>query len=701
MSREVETSDPSAVLDAMEEDVKVEIVEEKTLAEKKKEWVLMDAIHESTFDLWEFRRQCLVHTFWPLSLLWYPKSRWPQGAMNQFLLPRRAGFRATFWHSTPMLCWIMLALYLTRPERFDAELVSIHSLFTIPFILATSRTVLIAIKYATLSKTERHRFFTETDPKVVMRWLLQTQLISGWLSQRDDILRSELCGASSRLDIDLDHLYFVVEPHRSTACESTRIASYTAWEHLARSSSLHLKEDEFFATPGAPQPSRRSEYLKKFGESFDPDDLDYDPDDVNPDDDFDDTVAADADDSGEKKKSSWSRRHALWTTLKAVRELSKEKRKRRPAEDEKWRGKLPEAFETRHIRCELVIEVLLRAARSKAPIITGNQGLLFGLTLALLPRILAVAVEEDLAAFFGARSGPALFFPHRKTHKSQNDHPDWIVLGCIVVSFAVTMMVAMVYLIFLSVNVCHYFRMYMVHRWLALLIRASFESHPKFPQIQLCGASRFGGHNVLAWLKCRSIMCFFGKRYENRLDAYMLMVSFLAVVAVVVPFLRLLQAGGFGGNGDDDDLQNKLDRMKESSFLWTSLCLFCVTAAMLTTTVVFAANANLELDKALGSLTHHRLRLHSLSVDDQLPVATDDPPPYEEAPPTRTTSVREFIDDFEDTLQLAKDELDVLNRIHVLKVLGHPAEIPFALSIATTSMTVAGYVVAAVFGLLL
>lgn len=563
--------------------------------------VLMDAVHESTFDGGEFWQQLVLHMFFPVSLLWYPSERWPQGAFNQELISPRAWSNA--WHLTSMWCWFLLVAYCVKPSRFNKEGILLNELFTVPFILVTSRNVLIALKYATFTKQEKARFFKEKDRALVHKWLMQTQLISGWLSQRDDVLRSELLGAATRLSLTLQDIYFVVEP-MSGRCDSTRQASVKAWDHLVRSGSSHLAEH------------------------------------------FD------------------------------------------------FKGNQYE-----HISCEKIIQVLLHAARAKAPIISSRKAALFSLFLAFLPRIISVFVTGNVASILGARSGPRI---------ARGQNPDSFVVVCILVSMGITFMAGGVFLIFLSVNIAHYYRMATVSRWFSLLIRVSFDAHPHFPQIQLCEHSRFGSHNTLAWIQCRSILCYFGKRYEHRLDAYMFMTVILAIIAISVPVLRLLQAGGFGGAvADDDELRDHLNAMKRRSFLWIALFLFAITMVLLTVTVLFAADGNAQFENALSALSQHRLKLRAqrcdsttcvVRTDDDDANLSDSSERRAKQPPRR---VETWFGEFEETLELAKTELDVLNRIHALRVLGQPADKSMAFSIATSATTVVGYILAALFGLLL
>lgn len=557
--------------------------------------VLMDAVHESTFDGREFWRQLLTHMFFPVSLLWYPKERWPQGAFNQELISTK--LYSNMWHLTSLWCWFLLVAYCVKPSRFNKEGILLNELFAVPFILVTSRIVLIALKYATLTKQERTRFFEEKDRALVHKWLMQTQLISGWLSQRDDLLRSELLGAATRLALNIEDIYFVVEPV-SGGCNKTRQASVMAWDRLVRSGSSHLAEHFDF---------KSNQY--------------------------------------------------------------------------------------EHISCEKIIEVLLHAARAKAPIISSRKAAVFALFLSCLPRFISVFVTGNAAAFLGVKSGPRL---------ARGEAPDYFVVACIVVSMGVTFMAGGVFLIFMSVSVAHYYRMATVSRWFSLLIRVSFDAHPHFPQIQLCEHSRFGAHNTVTWIQCRSILCYFGKRFEHRLDAHMFMTVILAMIAISVPVLRLLQAGGFGGAvADDDELRDHLTNMRRRSFLWIALFLFTITMILLTVTVLFAADGNAHFENALAALSQHRLKLRANRCDETCYVDDSDSSEQrakEKRPPRR---VETWYGDFEETLELAKTELDVLNRIHALRVLGQPADKNMAFSIATTATTVVGYILAALFGLLL
>lgn len=504
--------------------------------------VLMDAGHDATFDALEFFLQITLHVLWPISLVWYPSRRWPQGARNQQLMFSWSLFSLTM-HAMPLICWGLLVVFSIFPERFRDAGVTVNELFTVPMLLATSRIVLIALKYATLTSKERDKFFLETDQVLVNKWLLQTQLISGWLSQRDDVITAELEGSASRLSFKLEEMFFAVDEKSQ------------AWDNLA---------------------------------------------------------------------------------------------KRTDSE----RGLLE-----KNIHCSTIITVLLRAARAKAPVLSPRTAAFLGFLFAVLPRTIA------------AINGETIF-------------NDSLVVAAVSLSLVATTISATIFLVFLTVNVAHYYRMAVVNRWLALLIRVSFDAHPHFPQIQLNANSQHGSHNTLAWLQCRSLMCYFGKRYEARLDFYMVMVAFISVIAIAVPALRVLQAGGFGGDSDEAELKDDLRDLRANTFTWTSLFLFSITMAVMTVTVLFAADGNRQFDYALASFAQHRIKLRTSKCLGC-------------SPNERDTYF------FEETLQLAKEELDLLNRVHVLRVAGQPADTSMALSIATTSTTVVAYVLAALFELLM
>jgi len=65
--------------------------------------VLMDSQHDSGISIREFWRQLWLHILWPVSLAWYPKKIWPQGAINQKLISRKP--IDILFHSTNLLCF--------------------------------------------------------------------------------------------------------------------------------------------------------------------------------------------------------------------------------------------------------------------------------------------------------------------------------------------------------------------------------------------------------------------------------------------------------------------------------------------------------------------------------------------------------------------------------------------------------------------
>ena len=180
-----------------------------------------DSLFLPGFNVVVFLRQVLIHLFWPLSLFWYPRRRYPRGIRNQGLgvdprvLWRTYGARSiplTFVALSPIICWGILALEVASPRRFRAARVDRGELFYVPMVILVARMCSIGVKYATLT-TKEHERFMNVPLAVATDYADQIQLISGFIHLSDLVIQTELRTAISRVGLDPKEMAFTSHEH--------------------------------------------------------------------------------------------------------------------------------------------------------------------------------------------------------------------------------------------------------------------------------------------------------------------------------------------------------------------------------------------------------------------------------------------------------------------------------------------------------
>jgi len=173
----------------------------------------LDAIMAPRFDAKMFCLQVVVHLFWPLSNVFYPWWRFPNGLRNQQLVffrlrsPSVGSFFGFLIQIGPLICWGLLAVFFAYPANFSRSTVTVDEIFYIPMLMMTARIVAIGVKYATLSKCELERFMSASRDKAI-EYTNQMQLLSGFFFLRDDVIDRELRTAAEKLGLRLEHLRF-------------------------------------------------------------------------------------------------------------------------------------------------------------------------------------------------------------------------------------------------------------------------------------------------------------------------------------------------------------------------------------------------------------------------------------------------------------------------------------------------------------
>ena len=188
-----------------------------------------DSLFIPGFSVPVFLRQVVQHLTFPVGLLWYPHREFPHGMRNQHLRPttmlrdERLFFFVTV---SPFLCWVIFALFFLFRDRFEDSRVGFDEIFFVPMVMLTARIIAIGVKYATMStpasvvreasvrdrarrRTKKeHRKYMTVDYATASHYALQLQLLTGFISLRDDVIDTELRLAAARLGLRLGEMRF-------------------------------------------------------------------------------------------------------------------------------------------------------------------------------------------------------------------------------------------------------------------------------------------------------------------------------------------------------------------------------------------------------------------------------------------------------------------------------------------------------------
>jgi len=177
-----------------------------------------------------FIKNVFIHLFLPFSI---PFS---DSVFNQCLLvPGTAQYH--FFYPLCVLVMVIVNIYDTCKggDNYPLRLCSIF-----PFVFFFSHRLMIGLKYATMSSVEYKRFLTNTDPKLRFGYMMQSQIITGWLERNDNVLEYEIVSAALRNGISLDTTYvYLLDVNRDKKCA----ISLLCWKSLLKNGA-HVSLDE-------------------------------------------------------------------------------------------------------------------------------------------------------------------------------------------------------------------------------------------------------------------------------------------------------------------------------------------------------------------------------------------------------------------------------------------------------------------------
>lgn len=140
--------------------------------------VVDECIYEQTlvtFDPIIFIKQFLIHEFFPFFNFLSPNLK-HQG-LTIGVMP--TGFVVIFnhWFISGVVFWfILFAQYYYRDELKEGN---VETFFLVPILFFSTQKVMVAIKYATMTKKEYTKYMAPNESYVIINWSLQAQLITG------------------------------------------------------------------------------------------------------------------------------------------------------------------------------------------------------------------------------------------------------------------------------------------------------------------------------------------------------------------------------------------------------------------------------------------------------------------------------------------------------------------------------------------
>jgi hypothetical protein len=154
-----------------------------------------------------FMWQLAAHLFLPL----YPFMVNYHGQINL-----KSAFNNFGSWVSPIMAWLMIASYIAEKNRPE-----VNGAFLIPLVYFLQHRFVIAMKYASMSRTEYKRFIECTNPKLCEFYLFQVQLLQGWYMGNPRVYRFELASASARIGARINDVNFIIaDPNTSPSAKN-------------------------------------------------------------------------------------------------------------------------------------------------------------------------------------------------------------------------------------------------------------------------------------------------------------------------------------------------------------------------------------------------------------------------------------------------------------------------------------------------
>ena len=215
----------------------------------------------------------------------------------------------------------------------------------------------------------------------------------------------------------------------------------------------------------------------------------------------------------------------------------------------------------------------------------------------------------------------------------------------------------------------HYYRGFLLFKYLTMLIRTDFATYPNFPQLPLVCAGDWHGQsigliNLSAWLQVRAILGKIGERYKARADAFATMSGLASMGLMVIGLVFELVT-----RGDD-----RVQELAKRASTWIIVYVYTVVLSMIGLMLSAAAATNFEAKQQKLMITQQRMRLSRLVL---------------------TASERELaaIEALDGALELAVERVDALAEVEPISVLHVSVDTGTVTTFASTCGTILLYVI--------
>mmetsp|Transcript_61157 Transcript_61157/g.167650 ORF Transcript_61157/g.167650 Transcript_61157/m.167650 type:complete len:321 (-) Transcript_61157:349-1311(-) len=171
-------------------------------------------------------------------------------------------------------------------------------------------------------------------------------------------------------------------------------------------------------------------------------------------------------------------------------------------------------------------------------------------------------------------------------------------------SFVLTYIYTFRTLKFMSAGNAHYYRCYLVLKWIARLARPVAATHPNFPRIQITTS------NVRSLIACVEVILNFGARYQRRIETYVSSIATCCLLLLALLVVVVINQITMQDEGGDVDRR----RFRESCPVWSALYVIALFTAMTYLMIIAGASANAALQDLVTNLTSARWQLRKRGV---------------------------------------------------------------------------------------
>ena len=152
----------------------------------------------------------------------------------------------------------------------------------------------------------------------------------------------------------------------------------------------------------------------------------------------------------------------------------------------------------------------------------------------------------------------------------------------------------------MSAGNAHYYRCFLVLKWIARMARPVAATHPNFPNVQMTPC------NVRSLIACVEIVLNFGARYQRRIEIYVSSVAGACMLLLGLMIILILNQ--ITMDQSDDGIEGRT-KLRESAAVWSVLYVIALFTGMVYLMVLAGAQANAALQDLVTNLTSARWEL--------------------------------------------------------------------------------------------